>query len=162
MNGPTYEYISGLLSYNSEAGEFLSLRTGKRKASYRRSGYVLIDLCNVAFSAHRLAWLLTHREWPSGNLDHINGDKADNRISNLRIASVAQNAQNRPVRTRYLSKCIYLENSKKKRIKKFLVRVQANGKRHHIGRFRTEEEAKVAAVSAIKRLHGKFTHSQVV
>jgi hypothetical protein len=60
-------------------------------------GYIIVRLDGKGYKAHRLAWLLHYGEWPSKSLDHINGIKADNRISNLREASSQQNAQNRKV-----------------------------------------------------------------
>ena len=47
------------------------------------------------FKSHHIAWLLHHREWPKSCLDHINNDRTDNRISNLRIVTHRQNGHNR-------------------------------------------------------------------
>jgi hypothetical protein len=46
------------------------------------------------YSAHRLAWLYTHGEWPAGQIDHINRDRRDNRMCNLRVVTHSENLQN--------------------------------------------------------------------
>jgi HNH endonuclease/AP2 domain len=100
--------------------------------------------------AHRVAWFDAYGYWPK-RLDHINGDPADNRLENLREVTAAQHSQNRRGSKRVI-KCICFDRSRNQ----YLVRVQANGKRHHIGRYKTEEEARRAAVEAVKRLHGPY------
>jgi hypothetical protein len=57
-------------------------------------GYVVIRYRGRGYKAHRLAWLYVHGELPAGVVDHINGDKADNRIHNLRDVDAYVNAQN--------------------------------------------------------------------
>lgn len=156
MNGSQiYWYVREHVSYLPETGSFLSLRTGREKYRSIKNGYVSIQIGKRKFPAHRLAWLLTYGEMPEGALDHKNRNKLDNRISNLRLASAAQNAQNRD--RRYASRCIWFDSTNKKRIKRFCVRVQVDGKRHHIGWFLTEDEAKIAAVEAIRKLHQEFS-----
>jgi hypothetical protein len=62
------------------------------------TGYIVFGYKRKQLLAHRVVWLLETGEWPTGQLDHINGDKADNRIENLRIATFMQNAANRKVK----------------------------------------------------------------
>jgi hypothetical protein len=89
------------LAYDPETGVFRAkidraqLRAGDivGNNSHRR-GYQLIRLDYARFLAHRLAWFYVMGEWPSGEIDHIDGDPANNRIANLRIADRQQNCWN--------------------------------------------------------------------
>jgi hypothetical protein len=69
-----------------KAGEVMGTKTIK--------GYIMVGIVSRRYMAHRLAWLYVHGEWPDQDLDHINRDKSDNRIANLRPATRLQNMQN--------------------------------------------------------------------
>lgn len=71
-------------------------RAGTRAGSIDKStGYERISVNYVHCHSHRLSWLLTHGVWPSGDIDHINGNPSDNRLSNLRDVPHRVNLQNR-------------------------------------------------------------------
>lgn len=57
-------------------------------------GYLVGGLFKRLTRAHRVAWAITHGEWPTGEIDHINGDRSDNRITNLRDVSSQENKRN--------------------------------------------------------------------
>jgi hypothetical protein len=65
------------------------------KGSRNKKGYLNIKIGRVLFQAHRLAWLHVHGNWPQFVIDHINRDKSDNRIENLRDVTVKENLANR-------------------------------------------------------------------
>ncbi len=98
----TQERLKQLLDYDPETGEFVWinppvgwLQPGDRTgASHDRDGYLRIGIDGRRYKAHRLAWLFVHGVWPAGEIDHINRVKHDNRISNLRDATVGENRQN--------------------------------------------------------------------
>lgn len=96
----TVARLRELLHYDPETGLFTKrVPSGKWKAGQQighvaPDGYVHIFLESKRRKAHRLAWAYVHGEWPRGPIDHINGLKADNRLSNLRDATVFINAQN--------------------------------------------------------------------
>lgn len=87
----TPERLRELLEYDPETGKFTWLRNrafkalGGTHAGYLNSnGYLRITVDDVSYAAHRLAWLYVHGRWPDKTIDHINRNKQDNRIANLR------------------------------------------------------------------------------
>lgn len=76
--------------YDSKTGTFDGV-----KGVAHRSGYLRVCCNNTQYSAHRLAWFLSHGKWPEHQIDHINGIRTDNRLCNLREATNQQNTQNR-------------------------------------------------------------------
>lgn len=109
-------------------------------------GYRRITLFNKQYLAHRLIWLYVHGKWPDGMLDHINRDKLDNRIENLREADMALNVRNRDAYPSKLGvKGVYPRGNK------FRASIQVNGKQHHLGMFDTIPEAKAARKEAEAR-----------
>lgn len=93
-------------AYDSETGLFthkISVKQVKAGdvAGYKtQRGYIKLEYKGQQIFAHRLAWLVTYGEWPSGPIDHINQDKADNRIDNLRIVNATQNGINIKARSK--------------------------------------------------------------
>lgn len=97
----TVERVKELLAYDPETGVFTwrvyrgpKARKGDAAGWLEKDGYLRIGFSNKNFKAHRVAWAITHGEWPEFDIDHINGIRDDNRISNLRLATRSQNAQN--------------------------------------------------------------------
>ena len=70
-------------------------KAGQVASSVNALGYGRVKINGKSVLAHRLAWALHYGEWPDGAIDHINGIKTDNRLCNLRLATRAQNQQNR-------------------------------------------------------------------
>lgn len=95
---PTKEVISGLLRYDAQTGHFYRKLNGRRADTRMTIGYmrVRITVAGVKHEllAHRLAFLMAYGDWPENEVDHINGDRSDNSISNLRHATRSQNAKN--------------------------------------------------------------------
>ena len=105
---------------------------------YRRGG-----ISGKNYMAHRVIWALVHGHWPNGVIDHINGDRSDNRIANLRDVDVARNCQNRTQAWGASSSVgvVFL-----KKTGKWVAQIQ-------IGTFDTEEEAAEAYRSAKLKIH---------
>lgn len=106
MNEPmvlTAERLRHLLHYDSDSGEFTWKNGPNRRlrgmaaGAKSEQGYIRIMLDSRRYAAHRLAWLYVHGKWPERDIDHFNGDRADNRIANLRDVSRSVNASNRYV-----------------------------------------------------------------
>tara|TARA_R110002051_G_scaffold302224_1_gene370545 strand:- start:15 stop:581 length:567 start_codon:yes stop_codon:yes gene_type:complete len=114
-------------------------------------GYRVGHVANFNMSAHRVAFAIFHDAWPEV-IDHINGDPGDNRISNLRSVSWAENARNKAINCENTSgytgvgRCT--DNSGKWR-----ATIKVDGKNLEIGRFPTREEA-AKAYAAAKSSHG--------
>jgi hypothetical protein len=71
------------------------VKTGAKAGSLKKDGYIRIQIGENQFYAHRLVWFVTYGKFPDGDIDHLNGDRSDNRIENLRDVSRSVNNQNR-------------------------------------------------------------------
>lgn len=96
----TAERLREVLDYNPATGVFTRkittnrLKAGQEAGSLNSSGYHHIMVDKVLYKSHRLAWLHTFGLWPKHKLDHINRNRADNRIENLREAPGSVNNHN--------------------------------------------------------------------
>jgi hypothetical protein len=95
-----------------------------------------------------------HNEWPNGQIDHINGDRLDNRICNLRVASHAENQRNsrRPTANTSGIKGVSWD----KRESKWQANIRVNNKMINLGRFNNKEDAAAVYRAAALRYHGDF------
>ena len=160
MSEPSVKEILESLTFDAQAGEFRWARNVSRKArrgslagSVKPSGYCAIRIMGRAFYAHRLAWLFVHGEWPSGHIDHVNGIRSDNRISNLRAASAAENRQNiRGPASNNLTSGVLGVNWHKAS-GKWRAAIGLNNRHVHIGCFESIEQAEAAYLSAKQSLH---------
>jgi hypothetical protein len=115
-------------------------------------GYRRIFVDSRDYPAHRLAWLYVHGEWPSGQLDHINRKRDDNRIANLRIATDSQNKANKLAQANNSSgiKGVY------KRYRRWTAQICVQGRRLNLGAFATSDEASAAYQAAARQHFGEF------
>jgi hypothetical protein len=150
--------LSEVLAYDPETGEIRwrvdcgpSATAGQLAGTTDKDGYRVIQYRRKLYKAHRLAWLLCHGTWPAGQIDHRNGVRSDNRISNLRVAVGGQNNQN--IATYKSNTTGFCGVVWHKRQRKFLATIKKDRVSYHLGCFDTAEEAAEAYRAAKARLH---------
>lgn len=131
---------------------------GKPAGSISNRGYYRIKFWGVPYMSHRLAWLYVHGEWPENEIDHINGVKTDNRISNLREADRLINLANMPVYKNSLTGIHGVSWSKTKG--KWQANVYRNKVSYYLGVFDDYFEACCARKSAENRLDFHVNHGR--
>jgi hypothetical protein len=171
---PARDLVRSLLDYDPETGEFrwrvrtvdsfpsLRIANGwnsryarKLAGHIGRRGYVTIIITHWHCAAHRLAWMLMRGAVPH-EIDHIDGNRANNRISNLRAATGSQNLANARVRRESASgiKGVYRRGAK------FRAYIRVEGRTVIIGAFTTLQEAASARREAAERLYGEFARHE--
>jgi len=155
----TQERLKTLVHYEPMTGSFTwnqsrpKCKKGTKAGCNMRTGYVCIRIDNRLYTAHRLAWFYMTGSFPLEQLDHINGNRADNRFANLRQATNAENAQNR---RRKDNKSGY--TGVRKENSKWLAEIKVNYKPMRIGLFATPEEARAAYLQARHKFHPFSNH----
>ncbi len=160
----TVERLRTLLRYDTETGNFIwrcsrrGIAGGRIAGSVSRAlGYRLINVDGKKYYAHRLAWLYTMGEWPPEQIDHINGNRDDNRRCNLRAATESQNKCNTPRRRNNC--CGYKGVHFHKETGKWRARIKFRGLICELGLHDTATLAHSAYVHAAHRLHGEFARA---
>ena len=120
-------------------------------------GYLTGKIMGNRYLTHRVAWFLHYGQWPQGEIDHINGNKSDNRIKNLRDVTTSQNQMNRgkPVNNKSGFKGVFWHKSGKK----WCASIGINGRNIYLGLFESKSEANDAYMYASKKLHREFSWS---
>ncbi len=154
----TAQRLREVLSYNQETGVFTrniatSNRVRKGVAAGRNNGngYLRTSIDGYSYYAHRLAWFYKHGEWPKNHIDHIDGNRRNNAITNLRCVTHAQNHQNLGVRS--TNKSGMTGVSWHAKAMKWNANIWKNGKRIYLGLFESVEDAASAYKRAKLNLH---------
>lgn len=122
-------------------------------------GYKHGTIFKKSYKAHRVAFALFHNHWPSGEVDHINGSRTDNRIENLRDVSMPENMKNK---SRYSNSTSGFPGvSFHKGIGKWVSYITIGGKRVHVGTFQNKKDAIAARADAERAAgfhenHGRY------
>lgn len=158
------ERVRELLSYNHETGLFVWLvngrgrfkRAGAVAGTQNHWGYISITIDGFPYMAHRLAWLLQTGAWPHDEIDHINGNRCDNRIENLRDVPRSINAQNlRGPRSDSLSGVLGVSWNMAR--KKWIAAINLGGNPVHLGGFIDKDQAQAAYIEAKREMHAGCT-----
>ncbi len=152
----SHDYLTEVLDYNAETGKFVwkkpashQMHPGDEAGTQNASGYVFICVGGVRYKAHRLAWFYHYGEWPSDEtpqIDHINGNRADNRIANLRLVTDEQNSRNQKVRSTNTSGRTGVQFHKPRG--KWMAVIRNNGKYECLGYYAKFEDAVKAREAA--------------
>lgn len=163
MTEKTIESFLKIVEYREDGHFYLTEDYRKKKAGDRagsldkRLGYWVVYHKGQKMHTHRLGWFVAYGEWPE-MVDHINGDRADNRLCNLRAATRRENTLNSKVyRTNTSGQAGVRKKLTKKNEVRWEVRVQvAKRVRKTLGVFKCFELACLVAEEGRKKYHGEF------
>jgi hypothetical protein len=145
---PSICELRSVFSYNPNTGTIS--KNGSAFGYTTPLGYKALSINERKFQQHVICWAIYFGEYPNSSIDHINGNRSDNRIVNMRLATAKQNAQNRHgAQSNNLIGLIGVS----KHQGKWRPRVAVDGKTHHFGLFDTAEEAHLAYLSKKRGLH---------
>lgn len=161
----TASRLREVLDYSPETGVFVwkarpSVHANKGMIGERAgavdkgTGYRRIWIDGDRFVAHRLAWLWMTGEWPADLVDHIDGDKGNDRWENLRAASMSQNKANGV----YANSPMGLKGVTKAG-NRWRAQIVKDQRHQHLGYYDTPEAAHAAYCMAADRLHGAFARA---
>ncbi len=175
MTEITQDYLRILLSYDAETGQLLwrhrprdmftegynggetswktwnSRYAGTVASNIGNGGYVRVNIFGTRYLGHRLIWMMVHGEWPD-EIDHINGDKSDNRLCNIRNVSRQENLRNLARRSDNSSGHTGVSYAKRDDV--FLAYITVDSHMKILGRFKSLEDA----VAARKAAEAKYDY----
>lgn len=151
--------VSSAVAFSQETGEFYwrtdgpqGRRAGAVASRKAAKGYRGLTIGGVPVLCHRLVWFITRGEWPAADVDHINGNRGDNRPENLRAGSRSFNMQNLKRAHRDSSTGLlgaYFDS----RRGKFYASIGKEGRSTFLGYADTAEAAHANYVAAKRQLH---------
>jgi hypothetical protein len=128
--------------------------SGKVTGGANQFGYPVVQVGGRPRASHRLIWAIVHGRWPTPCIDHINGDRADNRLVNLREATNLQNRANATVRSD--SKVGVKGVQFHPQTGKWRARIRVDGKQKSLGLYESVEAAAKAYAAESVKQHGEF------
>lgn len=168
-NLPSQKEILEILDYNPETGDFTwkhrsdqrdgwnTRYAGKIAGSPTGDGYYAISIDDIKHLAHRLAWSFVNGDFGSKLIDHIDRNKRNNKISNLRLCTLSQNQYNRGLAKN--NKSGYPGVILDKRSGKWRAQIIVEKRAKYLGVFRTPEAAHSAYMAEKVKILGKFSLS---
>lgn len=145
-----YDFGNGwLIRKKDRYGRPYNQPTGNKPA--HADGYGVVKIDGKNYLTHRVIWLWHYGSWPTGETDHIDQNKMNNCINNLRDVSQSENSHNRNIQKNNLSGLPGV--SWNNYANKYHARIQINNKNTHLGYFTNAEEAFLAYQLAKIKLH---------
>ena len=174
VNMITQDEVKKLLDYNPETGEFRHkkraieyfstdhhMRTwntrfaGKVTGTISAHGYVFLSIKNKLYTGHRIAFLIMNGYLPE-QVDHINGDRSDNRILNLRPANNNKNQWNTKAKKGTKIGIKGVSEARSRKLEGYRSRLTHNGKTYYLGVYTTPEEAGSAFNKKAEQLRSEW------
>jgi len=160
----TAERLREVLRYDAATGVFRwhikpchQMNAGDVAGAKHCAGYVQMRVLGRVYLAHRLAWLYVTNQWPEGLIDHANGDRSDNRFSNLRLVTRSQNAANASCHRDSASKIKGVYWSRQRH--RWRAEICVSGRRIHIGLYDSKDAAAAAYSAAATQHFGEYARS---
>ena len=158
----TQEYLKSILDYDLDTGIFTWKVNKSRRsnignvAGWLYNGYREIGIDSKKYKAHRLAWLYVNGEMPKNLIDHIDGNRSNNKISNLREATYQENSEN--YKTPQTNKSGVKNVSWYKNLNKWVVSISVKQTGKTIGYFDDLELAELVAIEARNKYRLEFAN----
>jgi hypothetical protein len=155
--------INGTLRYDPETGLFYWLggqkktRAGQIAGTIDKDGYIIICADRRLYRAHRLAWLWVSGEWPQGQVDHRDLDKANNRFLNLREATKSQNMRNLKCRSSSATGIKGVQFDPRRNL--YYAKITTEGRKTWLGYHQTIDLAAAAYLAAAQEHHKEFARA---
>ena len=162
---PPLEELKEFLDYNPDTGIFTWIKprkgarlnhvAGSLRTTDKTRGYIYIKFKDALYRANRLAYYMHHGIDPLEKLvDHIDGDKSNNKINNLRLATHLDNQKNRKLQINSTSG----QTGVCRKRQGWVSYISVDKKRIHLGFFADKEDAVQARIEAEKKYFGEFRH----
>ena len=148
-----FEYRDGKLFRKTDRNN--RFKTGQRAGCLLKTGYRIVEIDSKAVSEHRIIYLMHYGYLPKV-IDHIDGNILNNKIENLREATIAQNCWNTKRSTSNTSGIKGVSFRKDRNV--WIARLQANAKSIYLGYFKSKDDAKEFLQLARDMVHGDFAN----
>lgn len=151
-----FEYSEGQLYW--KINKSFRVKMGDKAGKQNAFGYIQIKIDRKDYYAHRIVWVMHNGSIPKGMfIDHIDNDKSNNRISNLRLATKSQNGCNKPKNKNNTSG--FKGVSFHKGIGKYVAQIKVNNKGKSLGAYNTAEDAALAYQKESSIIHKEFART---